>query len=85
MLDVLTLTVACGVCMCCSASLQRFSPELHSFLRSCLVKDAAQRPSAADLLTHPFIVNNKSTQSLLLAMVAKTRAAVETRAAKLDE
>ncbi|TMW55791.1 hypothetical protein Poli38472_010673 [Pythium oligandrum] len=32
-----------------------YSSECHDFLAKCLQKDAQQRPSAADLLPHPFI------------------------------
>lgn len=60
---------------------ERFSPELHSFLRSCLVKDYTRRPSAAELLNHPFIVNNQSTPAILLDMVARTRSAIEAKTA----
>jgi serine/threonine protein kinase len=62
----------------------RFSPDFHAFLRSCLVKDWRQRPSAAELLRHPFILNNRSPNSILLPMVHKMRAAVEGREAAQD-
>ena len=34
---------------------ERFSPELRDFVRLCLLKDPAERPSAETLLFHPFL------------------------------
>ena len=64
---------------------ERYSPELHSFMARCLVKDPAQRPSALELLEHPFIRNNKSTPAVLKEMVAKTVATIEARARRSEE
>ncbi len=58
---------------------QRYSPDLHSFLRACLVKDASRRPSATQLLEHPFIKKNQSTNAILAAMVQKTKRAIESK------
>lgn len=44
----------------------RHSAEFCDFIESCLNKDQAQRPSAADLLQHPFILNQRaSTQQIM--------------------
>jgi len=57
----------------------RYSAELHSFLRACLVKDWRQRPSAQQLLSHPFVAQNKSPDSILLPMVNRMRERTEAR------
>ncbi|KAH7423806.1 hypothetical protein KP509_12G074600 [Ceratopteris richardii] len=41
------------------------SPEGHSFVRCCLQKDPAKRPSAASLLDHPFVqISNDGPESV---------------------
>ncbi len=40
----------------CSA----FSADFQSFIASCLQKDPTQRPTASELLKHPFITRNQS-------------------------
>ena len=79
-----SLRAALKIPMCDPPTLphpERYSPELHSFIKSCLVKDYTRRPSAAELLTHPFITRNTSTQAILSDMIAKTRASIESKAA----
>jgi serine/threonine protein kinase len=44
---------------------------LQSFVERCLVKDADERPSAAELLKHPFIKGAKPTTQLLELMESK--------------
>jgi len=39
---------------------EEFSGELNDFIAKCLVKNADQRPTAKDLLQHPFIANAPS-------------------------
>jgi serine/threonine protein kinase len=41
-----------------------WSADFHSFLAACLVKDFRSRPSAQQLLSHPFIVNAPSSAIL---------------------
>ena len=48
----------------------RWSEDFHSFLAACLVKDFKRRPSAAMLLTHPFIVRAASS-AVLMEMIKK--------------
>ncbi|KAG2432988.1 hypothetical protein HXX76_008716 [Chlamydomonas incerta] len=40
------------------------SPECHSFMRACLTKNPAERPSAAELLQHPWIVRHAGGEVL---------------------
>lgn len=40
----------------------RWSPDFHSFLAACCVKDPKRRPSAVQLLLHPFIQKAMATQ-----------------------
>ncbi|GIL46486.1 hypothetical protein Vafri_3454 [Volvox africanus] len=40
------------------------SPECHDFMRSCLTKNPAERPSAAELLQHPWIVRHAAGEVL---------------------
>lgn len=42
----------------------RWSPEFNDFLKQSLVKDPLERPSAAELLKHPFITRTKTSNSL---------------------
>lgn len=39
----------------------RFSPEFNDFIARCLVKDPSARPTAAELLTHPFLSIGEAT------------------------
>ncbi|GLI59304.1 hypothetical protein VaNZ11_001157 [Volvox africanus] len=40
------------------------SPECHDFMRACLTKNPAERPSAAELLQHPWIVRHAAGEVL---------------------
>ncbi|KAG2498335.1 hypothetical protein HYH03_003595 [Edaphochlamys debaryana] len=40
------------------------SPECHSFMRACLTKNPAERPSAAELLQHPWVVRHAAGETL---------------------
>jgi serine/threonine protein kinase len=60
-----------------------WSEHFHSFLRSCLVKDFHARPSAIDLLSHPFVVN-AANASVLMDMVRASVKAIEGKAAELS-
>jgi len=63
---------------------QHFSPNFHSFLACCLVKDFTARPSAATLLTHPFI-QMAPAESILMDNVRAAMAELESRHEALDE
>lgn len=41
-----------------------YSPQFREFIRQCLIKDPSNRPSAVELLNHPFIMQRKSSDSL---------------------
>lgn len=40
---------------------ESFSPELNDFIARCLVKDPKDRPTAEDLLSHPFVKTSVAT------------------------
>ena len=61
-----------------------WSEGFHAFLRSCLVKDFHQRPSAGDLLSHPFIVN-AANASVLMDMVRVSVKVIEAKASELSK
>jgi len=42
----------------------KWSDEFHQFLKVCLNKDASKRPSATELLTHPFIQKAPSKENI---------------------
>lgn len=62
----------------------RFSADFHSFLAACLVKDFTQRPSAASLLSHPFILK-APPESILMDNVRAAMAELESKHQSLDE
>jgi len=48
----------------------KWSPEFNDFVAQCLRKNAAERPSASELLNHPFIIQSTSTsESVIAALV----------------
>ncbi|KAJ1929497.1 hypothetical protein IWQ60_001109 [Tieghemiomyces parasiticus] len=52
----------------------RFTDAFHDFLRCCLVKDARQRPSASQLLTHSFLRTHSRQGDLVRTMVLRYQA-----------
>lgn len=42
----------------------RFSKEFNDFIAKCLIKNPEQRPTAADMLKHPFLANTKGPDVL---------------------
>ncbi|GIL71258.1 hypothetical protein Vretifemale_1856 [Volvox reticuliferus] len=43
---------------------EHLSPECHDFMRACLTKNPAERPSAVELLQHPWIVRHAAGEVL---------------------
>ena len=44
---------------------EEWSTEMRSLVADCLVKDPAQRPSADQLLQHPFVLNAPPSETLV--------------------
>lgn len=63
----------------------RFSKEFNSFLAACLKKDPAQRPSAKDLLAHPFITKSKGQREVVRLLDACREAIDQYRAMEAAE
>ena len=61
-----------------------WSEHFHSFLRSCLIKDFHSRPSAIDLLSHPFIASAPNA-SVLMDMVRQSVKIIEAKASELSK
>ena len=61
-----------------------WSEQFHSFLRKCLVKDFHTRPSAIDLLSHPFIAGAPNA-SVLMDMVRQSVKIIEAKASELSK
>jgi serine/threonine protein kinase len=55
----------------------KFSPEFNDFLRVCLQKSPADRPTAKQLLEHPFVQRGLKSQSLLKKLVSETLPALQ--------
>lgn len=47
-----------------------FSPEFKDFVSQCLIKDPTERPTATDLLSHPFV---KHRHRLRMDLVTESR------------
>lgn len=54
----------------------RWSPEFRDLLHKCLIKTPEQRPAAADLLSHPFILGAQSN-SCLMGVIQETMELIE--------
>mmetsp|Transcript_13471 Transcript_13471/g.20412 ORF Transcript_13471/g.20412 Transcript_13471/m.20412 type:complete len:519 (+) Transcript_13471:54-1610(+) len=54
-----------------------FSPEFADFIASCLVKKQENRPSASDLLDHPWLKNAKSPRAVLPDLVSSMNMILE--------
>jgi serine/threonine protein kinase len=50
-------------------SKSRWTSNFHSFIETCLVKDPLRRPSALELLKHPFVDNSLSVADVLQPLV----------------
>eukprot|EP00029_Vermamoeba_vermiformis_P010802 TRINITY_DN5774_c0_g1_i1.p1 TRINITY_DN5774_c0_g1~~TRINITY_DN5774_c0_g1_i1.p1 ORF type:complete len:637 (-),score=126.02 TRINITY_DN5774_c0_g1_i1:34-1944(-) len=49
----------------------KWSPELNDFIAKCCIKEYTKRPSATDLLTHPFIMKAKDPNIVLKPLIAE--------------
>lgn len=58
-----------------------WSKDFHSFLSACLDKDAEKRPTADELLSHPFVHPNPHSPQVIQAMIERAREAKKTRLA----
>jgi serine/threonine protein kinase len=61
-------------------STTRWTPDFHSFIEMCLIKDPLRRPSALELLKHPFVNNLLSAADVLHPLVVQ---AISMRSAKV--
>ena len=62
----------------------RFSADFHTFLAACLVKDFEARPSAASLLSHPFI-QKAPRESILMENVRLAMEELESKHESMEE
>lgn len=63
-----------------------WSPEFHSFLSKALVKKPEERPSAKDLLAHPFVTKvPASAKEAVKEMVKRANAVVAARGYRFEE
>jgi serine/threonine-protein kinase 24/25/MST4 len=59
----------------------RWSANFRDFVARCLQKDPASRPSAMELLAHPFFTNRNLNASVMAPLVAALRGVAATRSA----
>jgi serine/threonine protein kinase len=62
-----------------------WSDNFHSFLALCLDKDADKRPTADELLTHPFVHPNPMSQTIVQSFVERSRQAKKLRLANAPQ
>jgi serine/threonine protein kinase len=62
----------------------KWSDNFHDFVAKCLIKDMAQRPTAEELLKHPFLANPKP-KSILVELVEKCKKVIQQRGYALYE
>ncbi|KAJ3039783.1 hypothetical protein HDV00_011910 [Rhizophlyctis rosea] len=59
-----------------------WSNKFHDFLRVCLEKDPDKRPSAEELLKHPFLAPDSDYKNVITGLIKRTREARRQRVAK---
>jgi serine/threonine protein kinase len=64
---------------------QDWSSSFHSFLAACLDKDADKRPTADELLMHPFVHPNPKSCEIVQSFVERSRQAKKLRLANLPK
>ena len=62
-------------------SKSRWSANFHSFIETCLVKDPLRRPSALELLKHPFVDSSLSSADILHPLVLQATSLRSAKAA----
>ncbi|XP_014770538.1 STE20-like serine/threonine-protein kinase isoform X2 [Octopus bimaculoides] len=62
----------------------RWSPAFSHFISKCLIKDPAQRPTAAELLQHPFI-KAFTNKKAILNLLSEAKAEVEETVLEMDD
>lgn len=62
----------------------RWSPAFSHFISKCLIKDPAQRPTAAELLEHPFI-KAFTDKKPILNLLSEAKAEVEETVLEMDD
>jgi serine/threonine protein kinase len=63
----------------------RWTPSFHSFIDTCLVKDPLRRPSALELLNHPFVANSLSVADVLLPLVVQAKSVKSAKSAATEQ
>lgn len=58
---------------------RKWAAEFHSFLATCLVKDPDQRPSAQELLAHPFVASDPRGPAVIIELIDRARTAKRMR------
>lgn len=62
-----------------------WSLEFIDFIQKCLSENPANRPSAAILLNHPFIVNNNKGKAIIKKKINSIKTLIDIYREKIDE
>ena len=63
----------------------RWTPSFHSFIDTCLVKDPLRRPSALELLNHPFVAKSLSVADVLHPLVLQAKSVKSAKSATTEQ
>jgi serine/threonine protein kinase len=63
----------------------RWTSNFHSFIEKCLVKDPKRRPSALELLHHPFVANSIAVADVLHPLVLKAASLRSAKSAATEQ